>query len=122
MIRSAFLTVAIAATLGGCATLPSLSLNTTVSRNTILGIESAYGVALSGERTYKQLCKTHAVTGSCRTVVAQLQAADLKAIGAIRYAITFVKTYPTVDATNVISAAVTAVGDLQTILNSAGAH
>lgn len=120
-MRKLFLPIILALTLAGCAgTLPSLNLNTTVSRNTMLGVESAYGIALSGERTYKQLCRTKAITSSCRTVVAQLQAADMRAISAIRSAVAFIKTYPTVDATNAISAASAAVGQLQTILNSTG--
>jgi hypothetical protein len=88
----------------------------------LLGVESAYGIALSAERTYKQLCRSHAITGSCRTVVVQLQAADQRAIVAIRSAVAFVKTYPTIDATNAIGAATQAVAELQTLLNATGVH
>lgn len=111
--------LSIALALGGCAT-SRLTLDTTVSRNALLGVESAYGIALSGERTYKKLCQTHAVTGSCRTIVAQLQAADRTAIQSIHAAVAFVKTYPNVDASNVIGAANTAVYQLQSILTSNG--
>lgn len=107
--------------LAGCAgTLPSLNLNTTVSRNTLLGIESAYGIALSGERTYKNLCKSKAITGSCKTIVVQLQAADKKAIQAIRDAVRFMEAYPTVDSSNVLQAAQNAVAQLQSILSTNG--
>lgn len=111
------LTLALA--LGGCAT-SRLNLSTTVSMNSLLGVEAAYGVALSGERAYKRLCASHAVTGSCRTVVASLQAADRTAIQAIHSARDFIKTYPTVDAFNAISAASAAVGQLQLILTANG--
>lgn len=122
-MRKLLLPIIFSLALVGCAgTLPSLKLNTSVSLNTILAIESAYGVALSGERTYKRLCQSGAITGSCRIVVAQLQAADLRAVDAIRSAVTFVKTYPTVDATNVIGAATNAIGELQSLLNSTGVH
>lgn len=122
-MKKLFLPIFLALALAGCAgTLPSLQLNTTVSRNTMLAVESAYGVALSGERTYKQLCKTGAITGSCRLVVGQLQAADLRAIEAIRSAVAFIKAYPTIDATNAIAAATAAVAELQTLLNSTGVH
>lgn len=108
-------------TLAGCAgSLPALNLKTTVSMNALLSVEAAYGVALSGERTYKRLCATKAITGSCRGIVVQLQAADRTAIQSIHSARDFIKAYPTVDATNFISAASTAVGQLQGILTANG--
>ena len=127
-MKRLILALAFAGSLAGCAgQLPSLDLNTTVSRNTMLGVESAYGIALSGERAYKSLplCLTGAtesVINPCarRSVIVRLQAADLKAISAIRSANTFIKKYPTVDASNVIGAAQLAVGSLQSILGSAG--
>lgn len=107
--------------LTGCAgKLPSLDLNTTISRNTLLSAESAYGVALSGARTYKALCQSKAVPPSCHDVVARLQAADARVIAAIRNAVAFVRAYPTVDATNVVQAAIAAVGNFQSIVNSTG--
>lgn len=122
-MKKLFLPIVLSLALAGCAgTLPKLNLSTTVSLNTLLAIESAYGVALSGERTYKRLCQSGAITGSCRTVVAQLQAADIRAVDAIRSAVAFIKSYPTVDATNVIGAATTAIGELQALLNSTGVH
>lgn len=112
--------------LAGCAT-SSVKLNTTVSLNTLLGAESAYGIALSAERAYKRLplCQTGTVATALnpcaqRSIVVKLQAADRQAISAINAANAFIKTYPTVDASNVISAAESAVGTLQTILSSSG--
>jgi hypothetical protein len=91
--------------------------------------QSAYGIALSGERAYKALplCltgTTATVLNPCaqRSVIVRLQAADRQAISAIRQANTFIKTYPTVDASNVIAAASTAVGSLRNILSSAGVN
>lgn len=109
------------AVLGGCAkSLPTLNLSTTVSLNTLLGVEAAYGVALQGERTYKKLCQTHSIATTCFTVVKQLQATDRTAIQAIHSARDFIKSYPTVDPTNYISAAITAVHQLQAILTANG--
>ena len=114
---------------GGGKLLPKLDLNTSVTLNTMLGMESAYGIALSGERAYKALplCLTGTkatVTNPCaqRSVIVRLQAADRKAISAIQQANAFIKAYPTVDASNVISAARTAVSALQGILSTSGVN
>jgi len=126
-MRKLLILAAVGLSLGGCATGPKLNLSSSVSLNTIQSVEAAYGIALSGERAYKAipLCKTGTVatvTSPCaqRSVVVKLQAADLKAISAMKKANTFMKAYPTVDATNVISAAATAVGDLQDLLAKNG--
>lgn len=120
------LAITLALSLGACAH-PSLNLNNSVTLNTMLSVESAYGVALSGERAYKALplCKTGmtaTVTDPCarRSVIVRLQAADLKVISAISKANTFIKNYPTVDASNVIGAASSAVSSLQSILSENG--
>jgi hypothetical protein len=120
--------LALAVGLGGCAkTLPSLDLTSSVTLNTMQSIEASYGIALSGERAYKALplCRTGTVatvTEPCaqRSLVVRLQAADRKALSAIQQANAFIKKYPTVDATNVISAAATAVGALKNLLSSNG--
>lgn len=116
----------LALALAGCAH-PSLNLNNAVTLNTMLSVESAYGIALSGERAYKALplCATGTVatvTNPCakRSVIVRLQAADLKVISAIDQANTFIKNYPTVDASNVIGAASSAVSSLQSILSQNG--
>lgn len=107
--------------LAGCAgRLPSLNLNTTVTLNTMLGIESAYGIALSAERSYKELCRAKVIPSDCRVVVVRLQQADAKAIQSIKSANNFIKSYPTIDATNVIGAAQSAVSNLQAILSTTG--
>lgn len=108
--------------MGGCAgQMPSLNVGTSVTLNTMLGIESAYGIALSGERSYKELCRSKVIPSDCRVVVVRLQQADAKAIQSIKSANNFIKSYPTIDASNVIGAARSAVSDLQAILNTTGA-
>jgi hypothetical protein len=122
-MRKLLIPIVLALALAGCAGgLPTLNLQTNVSMNGLLSVEAAYGVALSGERTYKQLCISHSVTGSCRTIVVSLQAADRTAIQTIHSARDFIRAYPTVDPTNLISAASTAVGQLQSILTANGVH
>jgi hypothetical protein len=116
--------------LAGCVgSLPSLNLNNAVTLNTMLSVESAYGIALSGERAYKALplCRTGttiSITNPCarRSVIVRLQAADLQAMSAIENANTFIKAYPTVDASNVIAAASSAVGAIKSILSANGVN
>lgn len=112
--------------LGACAS-PRVNLSGTVTLNTLYGAQSAYGVALSGMRAYKALplCRTGTtatVLNPCarRSIVVRLQAADRKAIAALRDARTFITRYPTLDASNVIAAAVTAVQSVRDLLNSEG--
>jgi hypothetical protein len=109
-----------AAALAGCA---SFNINTATSRNTLYGITNAYGVLLSGANAYKSLplCKTGtqpSLTNICakRSLIVQIQAADKKAIAAINDADNFIKAYPTVDATNVIQAAQTALINYQAVM------
>jgi hypothetical protein len=126
-MRKIILAAIIGLSLAGCSNMPKLDLSNSVTLNTMLSVESAYGVALSGERAYKALplCRTGVpvtVTNPCakRSVIVNLQAADRKVISAIRQANTFIKTYPTVDASNLISAASAAVSSLQSILAQNG--
>jgi hypothetical protein len=115
------LVAAVTFALAGCAKAPSLDLSTSVTLNTIEGVQGAYGIALSAERTYKELCKNGTlVYATCAPVVSRLQAADLKAVSAIGRAVRFAKTYPTIDASNVISAARAAVSALQAIVSTTG--
>lgn len=128
-MKKAVLFLALAVSVGGCASnLPSLDLNTTVTRNTLYSVEASYGLAVSGERAYKALplCKTGTsinFTNLCakRSTIVKLQAADRVAISAISNANAYIKAYPTLDATNVISAAQQAVGSLQQVVASAQA-
>lgn len=120
-LRAAAAVCAIAAlpVLGGCAST-TLPINTAVTRNTLYGVTNSYGVALAGANTYKGLCKAHVFTYStCRPVVVRMQAADAKAEKAIASANAFIKQYPTVDASNVISAAQTAVASYSSIVSQA---
>ena len=114
--------------LTACASL-NAKVKTTVSMNTQYAVESSYGVALAAENSYKALplCKTGtkpSLTNICaqRSVIVRLQAADLKAVNGLKSARDFINTYPTVDASNVIAAAQTAVSDIKNILSDAGAN
>jgi hypothetical protein len=109
--------------LAGCSSLPSVSIKTDATLNTMLGVEAAYGSALTAARAYKALplCRTGTkatVTDPCaqRSVVVKLQEADLRAVAAIDQANEFIKAYPTVDASNFIAAARTAVDVISSTL------
>jgi hypothetical protein len=111
--------------LTACAGKAPFQLDTVVSRNTLYTVEASYGVALAAAKTYKALplCKTGtapSITNICakRSVVVRLQQADAKAIDAITRARDFIKANPTVDASNFLSAAQSAVDNLQAVLNS----
>ncbi|WP_438277758.1 hypothetical protein [Nitrobacter sp.] len=113
--------------LAGCQTvsLPSLNLNTAVARNTVYGIENAYGVAVNAANAYKALplCRTGTLPGATnicarRSVIERLQAAMLKAHLAVNNLVALQKTYPSVDITNALSAAQSALVAVQQILAS----
>lgn len=117
--------LALGLVLAGCQTaaLPSLNLANAVTLNTIYGIENAYGVAVSAANAYKALplCRTGTVpsaTNICarRSVVVRLQAAMARARLAVNRMVAFAKTYPSVDLTNLVSAARAALIDVQDIL------
>ena len=118
----------VALALGGCAN-KSVQLNNSVTLNTMEGVVSLYGTVLSAERAYKSLplCKTgtkFTVAAPCaqRSIVQRLMTADAAAVSAVTRANTFIQAYPTVDASNLISAAASAVSNIQAILNTTGAN
>jgi hypothetical protein len=113
--------------LAGCQTvsLPSLNLNAAVSLNTIYGIENAYGIAVNAANAYKALplCRTGSVPGAAnvcakRSVIVNLQAAMRKARLAVNNLVGFQKAYPSVDITNTLSAAQSALIGVQQVLAS----
>lgn len=111
--------------LGGC-NLPTLNIGSQVNLNTLEGIVSGYGILLNAENTYKALplCKTGttpSVTNICakRSIIVRLQNADKLANTAVNQAVGFVKANPSVDPTQYLSAAQSALTALQTVLNSA---
>lgn len=112
--------------LAGCQTvLPSLNLNTAVTLNTVYGIENAYGVAVNAANAYKALplCRTGTTPSAAnicarRSVIVNLQSAMRRARVAVNNLVNFQKTYPSVDITNVLSAAQTALIDVQQVLAS----
>lgn len=98
-----------------------------INTNELYYAESAYAIAVRTALSYRQLrmCRsseTASITNVCarRSVIVQLQAADLKARGALNAAKNFVKNNPTLDAFSAISAAKQAVADFQAALDSNG--
>jgi hypothetical protein len=118
--------LALGLALAACQTvLPSLNLNTAVTLNTVYGIENAYGVAVNAANAYKSLplCRTGTVPGAAnicarRSVIVNLQSAMRRARVAVNNLVNFQKTYPSVDITNVMSAAQSALLDVQQVLAS----
>jgi len=112
--------------LAGCqTTLPSLNISNAVAMNTVYGIENAYGIAINAGNAYKALplCKTGttpSATNICarRSVIVNLQNAMGRARLAVNNAVTFQKAYPTLDVTNVVAAAQTALNDVRAVLAS----
>jgi hypothetical protein len=113
--------------LAGCQTaaLPSLNLNTAVALNTVYGIENAYGVAVNAANAYKALplCRTGSAPSAAnicakRSVIERLQAAMRTARLAVNNLVALQKAYPSVDVTNALSAAQSALIVVQQILAS----
>jgi hypothetical protein len=113
--------------LAGCQTtaLPSLNLNTAVALNTVYGIENAYGVAVNAANAYKALplCRTGTVPSAAnicakRSVIQRLQAAMRTARLAVNNLVALQKAYPSVDITNALSAARSALIGVQQVLIS----
>jgi hypothetical protein len=113
--------------MAGCQTvaLPSLNLNTAVSLNTVYGIENAFGVAVNAANAYKALplCRTGTEPGVAnicakRSVIERLQYAMRKARLAVNNLVALRKAYPSVDITNAIAAARSALIVVQQILLS----
>lgn len=121
--------VALAVSLGGCATLPdgtkvflpTASVANPVTPGVLYDINATYVIAQAGANAYIQRyrdghrCTTSALESpsnlcSRRSVVAKLRNADAKASVALGRASAFVRDNPTIDASSVISAAQLAVG------------
>lgn len=114
--------------LAGCASLPTINVANSVNLNTLEGVVSGYGILLNQEILLKQqpLCKTSSVpsiTNLCvkRSTIVRLQVADKIANQSINQATLFVKNNPTVDPSQYISAASSALGALQSVVNAAKA-
>jgi hypothetical protein len=113
--------------LAGCETvsLPSLNLNSAVTLNTIYGIENAYGVAVNAANAYKALplCRTGTVPSAAnicakRSVIERLQTAMRRARLAVNNLVALQKAYPSVDVTNALAAAQSALIGVQQVLAS----
>lgn len=117
--------LAFALGLAGC-NAPTLNLASQVNLNTLEGVVSAYGIVVNTENQLKQLplCKTGvnpSASNICikRSVIVKLQAADRIANATVNQAVAFVKANPTVDPTQYVAAAQSALLSAQTIINSA---
>jgi hypothetical protein len=124
------LVIALAFAIGvaGCSSLPTLNIGNQVNLNTIEGVVSGYGILLNAENTYKALplCKTGttpSITNVCakRSIIVRLQSADKIANTAVNTAVSFVKSNPSVDPSQYLTAAQNALTALQTVLNTAQA-
>lgn len=127
-MKKLFPVLLLASCLGACSTLPTLNISNSVNLNTIEGVVSGYGILLNQEVLLKAqpLCKTGttpSVSNICvkRSMIVRLQAADKITNTTINQAVMFVKNNPTVDPTEYISAASSALGSLQTVVNAAKA-
>lgn len=132
--------LAVALTLGGCASLGSIgekALNlpagvlTTTVRNPVAPVniyqaKVVYASTLEIANGYREYCwsKPYAalmadpvgrVCQKRRAIVRAMQAADSRAYAAIRTADAFVRSNPTLDATSAIRAAIAAVSDFQSV-------
>jgi len=128
-MRKLVATIAVASglALAGCQTvaLPSLNLNTAVSLNTVYGIENAFGVAVNAANAYKALplCRTGTEPGGGQHLYQtfgdqKLQSAMRKARLAVNNLVALQKAYPSVDITNALAAARSALIVVQQILLS----
>jgi len=112
--------------LAGCqTTLPTLNISNAVALNTVYGIENAYGIAVNAANAYKALplCKTGtrpSATNICakRSVIVNLQVAMRRARTAVNNLVAFQRAYPTLDISNFVAAAQTALADVQAVLAS----
>ena len=112
--------------LAGCqTTLPTLNISNAVALNTVYGIENAYGIAVNAANAYKALplCKTGtrpSAINICakRSVIVNLQAAMRRARIAVNNLVAFQRAYPTLDISNFVAAAQTALADVQAVLAS----
>lgn len=113
--------------LAGCQTvaLPSLNLNSAASLNTVYGIQNAFGVAVNAANAYRALplCRTGTGPGMInicakRSVIERLQSAMRKARLAVNNLVALQKAYPSVDISNALAAARSALIVVQQILVS----
>jgi hypothetical protein len=115
--------------LAGCASgggLPTINVQNAVNLNTLEGVVSAYGIMAEQERVLKMqpLCKTGTVpslTNLCvkRSIIVTLQKATAIAKAAVDNAVLFVSGNPTVDPSQYIQAAQSAILAAQGVYNAA---
>lgn len=127
-MRKLLALTAVALSLAACNPLPTVNIANSVNLNTLEGIVSGYGILLNQEILLKAqpLCKTGTVpsiSNLCvkRSTIVRLQGADKVANATVNQAVLFTKNNPTVDPTQYISAASSALSSLQTVVNAAKA-
>lgn len=111
-MKKALLIAALAASLGGCV---ADSVKNPVSGDTLTAVEDAYGVVLSSAVGYRKLCEKKIIPPSCRPVVLKLQAAAVKAQGAVIAARDFVKNNPEISPLSALLAARNAIADFKAV-------
>lgn len=121
-MKKFLLVAALALGLGGCQTTFG-----NISTSQVASAYSVYGVALAGAVAYRNrpLCKTGTVatvTNLCaqRSIIVKLQGYNLKASAALTSLRNFVTAYPTLDASNYVIAAQTAIADFDQFENANG--
>lgn len=114
----------LALALGGCTTF-----NNPISLNTLGGMESAYGLALSAAVAYRNLplCRTGTIataTNVCaqRSIIVKLQNSSKAANVAIHSARDFVVNNPTLDASVLIATAQSALAGFQAVEQTYNIH
>ena len=109
-----FLAIAFALALGACTTVnPFQSVTNPVSKTTLYQAELVFDATLKSFNTLKKLCIQKALPATCRGYVIKGQDIIRQAYAADKSARVFVKTYPTLDATNVIQAFTGLVSDFK---------
>lgn len=113
--------------LGGCpreggSLLPSVNIGTQVTVNTMRDVVGAYGIALAAANSYRSACLAGlaGTYATCRDNVRAMQPYNRQATVAITAANTFIKRYPTLDASNAIGAARDAVASFQSVVKAKG--
>jgi hypothetical protein len=125
-IAAVILALATLSLLPGCNPLPTVNLQSQVNLNTLQGVVAGYGILVNQENVLKAqpLCKTGtapSLTNICvpRSIIVRLQNTTKVANLAVNNAVNFVDQHPTVDPTQYISAASSALLAVQSVYNAA---
>lgn len=94
------------------------SVQNLVSNETLANVEATYGAVLAVAVNYRRACVARKATiyPGCRAIVVQMQSVGKIAQSSVLTARAFVRDNPTIDAGVVISAAVSAVTQFQSVV------